>query len=147
MTHGIDTDFLVAVEIIEHPGHLGANQLLDNLLLDGHQLALAPQTLAEFIHVVTDQKRMPEPLTMAEAVARAERWWEAQEVLRVYPDGIAVADFIEWLQLHRLGRKRVLDTLLAATLKQSGVTSLITNNHGDYRVFGHFKLVGFPLSA
>ena len=59
MTHGIDTDFLVAVEIRDHPCHQQADALLQSLLDDGHDFALAPQTLAEFIHIVTDAKRMP----------------------------------------------------------------------------------------
>ena len=71
MTHGIDTDFLVAVEIREHPFHDPADALLQSLLADGHDLALAPQTLAEFIHVATDPRRMPQPLVMADAIRRA----------------------------------------------------------------------------
>ena len=52
MTHGIDTDFLVAVEIRNHPCHRQADALLERLLAEGHDFALAPQTLAEFIHVL-----------------------------------------------------------------------------------------------
>ena len=35
MTHGIDTDFLVAVEIRDHPFHRQAEALLVSLLGDG----------------------------------------------------------------------------------------------------------------
>jgi len=113
MTHGIDADFLVALEIHEHPFHVQADHLLQDLLSGGHDFAVAPQTLAEFIHIVTDPKRMPHPLTMAEAISRAEHWWQAAEVQRVFPDGECVTDFLSWLARHRLGRKRLLDTLLA----------------------------------
>ena len=74
MTHGIDTDFLVAVEIRDHPFHRQAEALLLGLLGNGYDFAVAPQTLAEFIHVVTDPKRMPHPLSISEAIARAEHW-------------------------------------------------------------------------
>lgn len=80
MTHGIDTDFLVAVEIRDHPFHRSADTLLRTLLTEGHYFALVPQTLAEFIHIVTDTKRMPQPLSMNEAIQRAEHWWMAAEV-------------------------------------------------------------------
>ena len=46
MTHGIDTDFLVAAEIRDHPFHGQADALLQALMADGHDLAVAPQTLA-----------------------------------------------------------------------------------------------------
>ncbi len=73
MIHGVDADFLVAVEVSGHVFHGEANLLLDTLLDSGHTFALAPQTLAEFIHVVTDAKRLPVPLVMTEALERAER--------------------------------------------------------------------------
>jgi predicted nucleic acid-binding protein len=145
MTHGIDTDFLVAVEIRNHPFHPQADTLLNRLLDDGHELALAPQTLAEYIHVVTDARRMPQPLSMAEAITRAEHWWQATEVVRVFPDPRSVADFLQWLRIHRLGRKRLLDTLLAAALRNAGIRRIITNNHADYRIFGCFELIGYAL--
>jgi predicted nucleic acid-binding protein len=146
MTHGIDTDFLVAVEIREHPFHRPADALLQSLLAGGHNLALAPQTLAEFIHIVTDPKRMPQPLSMVEAIGRAEHWWQAQEVMRVFPDGQAVTDFLGWLSRYQLGRKRLLDTLLAATFQQASVKKLITNNERDYKNFGCFEIVTFQPS-
>lgn len=143
MTHGIDTDFLVAVEIAEHPFHHDADALLQSLLADGHDLALAPQTLAEFIHIVTDGKRMPRPLVLAEAINRAEHWWQAAEVVRVFPDGQVVADFFTWLTRHQLGRKRLLDTMLAATFQRAGVKRVVTNNERDFKVLGAFETVPF----
>lgn len=143
MTHGIDTDFLVAVEIREHPFHREADALLQSLLTDGHDLALVHQTLAEFIHIVTDGKRMPQPLTIAEAINRAEHWWQAAEVVRVFPDGQAVMDFLVWLTRHQLGRKRLLDTMLAATFLSAGVRRIVTNNERNFKVLGCFEIANF----
>lgn len=143
MTHGIDTDFLVAVEIRDHPFHRQAEALLQSLLDSGHDLAVAPQTLAEFIHVVTDARRMPQPLSNAEAISRAEHWWQAAEVRRVFPDGQCVMDFLGWLSRYQLGRGRLLDTLLAATFQRAGVKRLVSNNAKDYTVFGCFEILTF----
>jgi predicted nucleic acid-binding protein len=143
MTHGIDTDFLVALEVVDHPFHRTADALLRDLLTAGHDFAIAPQTLAEFIHVVTDAKRMPQPLSMTDAIARAEGWWQAAEVRRVFPDGPCVGDFLGWLSRYQLGRKRLLDTLLAATYQRAGIKRLISNNERDFAVFGCFELVTF----
>ncbi len=143
MTHGIDTDFLVAAEIRDHPFHPQADSLLRSLLADGHDFALVPQTLAEFIHIVTDAKRMPQPLTMADAISRAEHWWQAAEVVRVFPEGESVTHFLAWLTRHQLGRKRLLDTLLAATFHRAGINRIISNNKSDYKVLGVFEIVTF----
>lgn len=143
MTHGIDTDFLVAAEIREHPFHRRADALLQSLLAEGHDLALAPQTLAEFIHIVTDSRRMPEPLSMAEAIGRAQHWWQAEEVLRLYPEGQTVTDFLGWLSRYQIGRKRLMDTMLAATFRRAGIKRLVTNNERDFKIFGCFEIVTF----
>ncbi len=143
MIHGIDTDFLVAVEIQDHVFHHEANALLQSLLADGHDFGVAPQILSEFIHIVTDGKRMPRPLAMTEAIARAEHWWQAAEVVRVFPEGQSVADFLTWLKRHRLGRKRLLDTMLAATLQSAGIKRMVTNNEQDFRIFGAFEILTF----
>ena len=143
MTHGIDTDFLVAIGITDHPFHKKADALLQKLLSEGHDFALAPQTLAEFIHIVTDPKRMPVPLTVTEATAKAEHWWQSEEVLRVFPNSQSVTDFVAWLRKYKLGRKRLLDTLLASTFRSAGVQKIITNNARDFRVLGQFEIVEF----
>ena len=47
--------------------------------------------------------------------------------------------FFEWQEKYRLGRKRLHDTMLAAVLHTAGVTSLLTLNPSDFRIFGCFE--------
>jgi len=138
---GIDTTFLVEAVVAGHAGHAAARATLDRMLAAGERLALAPQVLAEFVHVVTDARRFSAPLDAAAAIAHAEAWWSATEVRRVYPDDRAVRTFLDWMVRHNLGRKRILDALLAATYHTAGVQSIVTTNARDYRVFGCFEVV------
>jgi predicted nucleic acid-binding protein len=139
--HGIDTSFLVAVEVAGHPNHASARRLLDRLLGAGDSFALAPQVLAEFIHVVTDERRFARPLVVRQAHERAERWWTAREVVSAFPGEHTVPMFLAWLREHALGRKRLLDTLLAATYFTNDVPSIVTTNQRDFRVFGRFSVL------
>ncbi len=61
MTHGFDTGFLVAAEVTGHVEHQAARARLAALRAAGDRFAIAPQVLAEFVHVVTDPKRFSEP--------------------------------------------------------------------------------------
>jgi len=72
--HGIDTGFLVAAEVVEHTSHLAARARIAALVAAGDGFALAPQVLAEFIHVVTDNKRFITPLSMDAARDLAQKW-------------------------------------------------------------------------
>lgn len=72
MIHGVDTGILVAAALVELTEHASARAMLARLTANGDRLALAPQVLAEFIHVVTDSRRFVEPLTVAEAIGVAD---------------------------------------------------------------------------
>ena len=138
MTHGLDTSFLVAVEVRSHAEHAVCRARLQKLLRAGDTLSLVPQILAEFIHVVTDPKRFSDPLTLEQAIERAEIWWNAAEVIHVFPTAESTLLFLGWLEAHKLGRKRLLDTMFASTLQTGGVTSMLTLNRDDFAVFGGF---------
>jgi predicted nucleic acid-binding protein len=134
---GVDTTFLVQLELIESPGHEAAHVLLQReVFRQGGSLALAPQVLAEFIHVVTDPRRFQNPLTAEEALSKARFWWNAAEVQHVFHTTESTTLFLDWMQLHKLGRKRILDTQLAATLWAAGARQIVTSNPSEFRVFG-----------
>ena len=71
MTHGLDTSFLVALEVGSHADHAACRSRFQRLLKAGDSFALSPQVLAELIHVVTDARRFSSPLTLEQAVQRA----------------------------------------------------------------------------
>jgi hypothetical protein len=63
VTHGADTSFLLAIEIVEHAHHIEALRLLGELLARGDRVAIAPPMLTEFVHVVTDARRFQQPFS------------------------------------------------------------------------------------
>ena len=141
MIHGMDTGFLVSAEVVEHPDHVAARATLSRLLGGGDRVALAPQVLAEFIHVVTDPRRFSQPLELVGVRRIALEWWTARQVDHLFPNAEATRQFLDWLDHLQLGRKRLLDTLLAATYRQGGVRSLLTTNAEDFGVFDCFALI------
>jgi predicted nucleic acid-binding protein len=99
------------------------------------------------VHVVTDPRQFSSPLTIEQAIARAETWWNAAEVVHAFPTAESTLLFLRWLEAHQLGRKRLLDTMLASTLQADDVTSILTLNRDDFRVFGGFSFEGTARSA
>lgn len=140
MTYGVDTTFLVQLEVRSAPGHRSAQAWLQRAMGRESRLAIAAQVLTEFIHVATDGARFESPLSMSAAAERAETWWTAREVTAVHATDAAVGLFLEWIRQHRLGRKRLLDTMLGATYYAQGVTDIVTTNARDYSIFGVFEI-------
>ena len=141
MIVGIDTDFLVRLTILEHPQHEVTCELRDRHLDRGDRFALMPQVVSEFVHVVSDPRRFEKPVAMNEALRLSRNWWNAQEVEKIFPTQSSLELFLDWMTEYQLGRKRVLDTQLAATCVAAGVTHLITGNAADYRIFPELELI------
>jgi predicted nucleic acid-binding protein len=138
---GVDTSFLIGLAVRESRSHRACWGLFEKEILGRTAvMAIAPQVLAEFCHVVTDARRFERPLEMREALETCEQWWNAQECQPVAADADAIVLFLAWMREHRLGRKRLLDTLLAATYHRAGVRRLATSDWRDFASFGVFEL-------
>lgn len=141
MKIGLDTTFLVQASIREHPGHAAARDEMERRLSAGDTFVMAPQVVSELVHVVTDPRRFERPLDMAAALAHARAWWDARETERVTPTPESMDQFWEWMREHRLGRRRLLDTMLAATYHSHGVRTILSGNARDYTTFGCFEVI------
>lgn len=141
---GLDADFYIAYELDTHPKHAFARPTLDGLIDSGETIGVCAQVIAEFLHVVTDANRFTSPLSMTEAVGRARQLFSAREIALLVPDMPTMNLCLEWIDEFQLGRKRILDTMLAATLVVNGISKLATMNDKDYRVFGKFEFISPP---
>jgi predicted nucleic acid-binding protein len=147
MKIGIDTTFMIEASIGEHPGHAAARLEMERRLAAGTVFFLAPQVIAEFIHVITDPRRFEKPLAMPEALEKARGWWGAREVRHAYPTSDSLDQFHAWMRTFSRGRKRILDTMLAATYFSHQVNTILSSNARDYAVFGCFDVIIPHLSA
>jgi len=59
----------------------------------------------------------------------------------VFPTFASTKLFFEWMIQYRLGRKRLRDTMLAASYFSAGVTRIVTLNPKDFDVFGCFEII------
>ncbi len=97
--------------------------------------------VTEFLHVATDAKRFTPPLTMNEALDWIEDFMANPAVGLLEPSQESVRQMSRWMRQFNLGRKRILDTHLAAVLHTAGVRRLLTSNPADFAVFGVFETV------
>jgi predicted nucleic acid-binding protein len=139
----VDTDVLVSWAVAGADRHAAARTLLEReIARRGQRLGITAQVIYELIHVVTDRRRFSEPLTMEEALDLAEGLWIAPETERISAPPMVLARATELLRRQGLGRKRILDTALAATLENAGVGRLATWNTRDFELFDFLELVG-----
>ncbi|MDA2925086.1 PIN domain-containing protein [Acidobacteria bacterium AH-259-L09] len=142
MIVGIDTDVLVhwAMDGARH--HRVVRRFFEAEVRErSSQLGLTSQVIFEFLHVCTDARRFEHPLSMEAALHVVRELWDGPEVVRILPAPIVVHRTVELLEQLRLGRKRILDTALAATLEAAGVACLATFNREDFQVFPFLEVI------
>ena len=118
MKHGLDTSFLVAVEVGGHKDHHVARAVAESLRRKGDRFVIAPHVLAEFMHVVTDPRRFSSPLTMDQALRRAEAWWNSNDVDWALPDERAVTWFLKAMREERLRAQAIAGHLTGGNLSE-----------------------------
>jgi len=136
----LDTNILIAHAIPDHPCHGAVRARIEQFVSAGHELALTSGILSEFIHVVTDSRRFEIPLSIGEALGWAEFWSDAEEAVLLTTDISAHRQWLRWLEEYQLGRKRLLDTLIAATWQAAGVREIFTLNPRDFEIFCVFTI-------
>jgi predicted nucleic acid-binding protein len=143
MKIAVDTDVLVNAHVPGMERHDQAREGLSRCLeAKDVTLVLTPLALHEFVHIVTDARRFDPPVTMSEAIAVARDYLGRSNVECLAVNEAAVLAALDLLDHHRLGRKRIADTLIAATLLQHGVHRLFTFNRSDFTLFEGLHVLG-----
>lgn len=142
MRRALDTNVLVMAHIAAMPHHEQVRRYLsEQLALLETTFVVTPLILHEFVHVITDPRRFTPAVAMHEATAIARLYLDSSNIECVGVDRHAMSLATALLDKHRLGRKRIADTLVAASLLQNNVSEIVTCNGSDFAVFNAFTLI------
>jgi predicted nucleic acid-binding protein len=138
---GLDCNILVQLALADHPANAATAAVVQAEAQSGSRLIFPPLVVNEFLHVITDARRFNPPLTMIEALDWVEGFLTNPAAGLLEPPSESLRQTLRWMRQFNLGRKRILDTHLAAMLHTAGVRRLLTSNPGDFTVFGVFEIV------
>jgi predicted nucleic acid-binding protein len=138
----VDADLLVRWAMAGAPRHAQVRALLERDLRDGEgRLGLTPQVLLEAHGMVTDPLRFESAMPLATAESLVRWLWDGREVARLLPDAATLHRALELLHVLGLGRERLPQAFLAATLEGAGVRRLATLRPHLYAGFAALSLV------
>ena len=142
MRYGLDTNVLIYAHLPVFGESEEVRGYLQRGLADDRcRFSLTAIVLHEFVHVVTDARRFDPPVVMAEALEIARSYLNRTNVECLPVDERSVRSALDLLDAHRLGRRRIADTLLASTLLTHGVTTIVTCNPADFARFDGLAVV------
>jgi predicted nucleic acid-binding protein len=138
---GLDCNILIQLAFDDHPAHKKTLLAVRAETQQSAKLICSASVITEFLHVVTDTRRFSPALTMPEVLEWTERLLLNPKIQVVTSSSVSLRQTLDWMRQFNLGRKRILDTHLAAILHTSGVRRLLTSNVADFAVFGVLELI------
>ena len=138
---GLDCNILVQLAFADHAANAKTVAAVQTETQKGEKLVFPSLVVAEFLHVATDARRFDPPLTMSETLDWIEEFLKNPTIGLLEPDQASMDQMLRWMRQFNLGRKRILDTQLAAILPTNGVRRLLTSNPTDFAVFGVLETV------
>src|ERR1017187_2303776 len=138
---GLDCNVLVQLALADHPANSATVAAVQAETQHAGSLVFPPLVVTEFLHVVTDDRRFAPPLTMIEAMDWIEEFLANPSVSLLQPTQESLRQTLRWMREFKLGRKRILDTHLAAVLHTAGARRLLTSNPADSSVFGVLETI------
>lgn len=136
----LDTNVLVHAAFRRSPWHGPAAGLVDVGLRRRGLFCVAPQVLVEFASVVTRPGFVSAPLSPAEAARMARVLYRSRKLRKIYPSRGTVSRTIQ--EGRTLGAAGTVwyDLFLAVTMRDAGVSVVVTENVRDFRRFPWVKV-------
>jgi predicted nucleic acid-binding protein len=138
---GLDCNILVQLAFADHAANAKTLAAVQAETVQGRKLVIPSLVLTEFLHVATDPRRFAPPLTMNDAIEWVHELLANPVVVLLEPTSTSMDQTLRWMKQFGLGRKRILDTHLAAILHTNGVRRLLTMNSSDFSLFGVLETV------
>ena len=142
MIYTLDTNVLVYAADASFPLHSDARAIRDRAVAEQHNVRLCYSVLLEFFAVVTDSRRVGNPLTPTEAWREVGSYLNVFDVL--YPDERTFAALEELIHRYRIRRQAIFDALVVAMMIQHGVIGVYTANLKDFERFNEVEVLPWP---
>ena len=133
MIYTLDTNVLVYAADKSFPLHSAARDVRDRAVAEQRKARLCYSVLLEFFAVVTDSRRVGNPLPPAEAWREVVAYLKAFEVL--YPDEHTLVELGKLGVQYQIRRQTIFDALIVSMMIQYGVQGIYTDNRKDFARF------------
>jgi predicted nucleic acid-binding protein len=144
--YAIDANILVYAYNLDSPLNPRASAFLEEDILTGNIKACLPyQSLYEFYAIITDPRRVEQPVELKEAREVIGAYIRARNVPKIYPRKSNLKNTFELLSKYNITKQEIFDVVFVATLLDNGVDGIITRNTKHFERFEFLKVLN-PLS-
>ena len=129
-----DLNLLLYAEIAAFPQHDAARRWWESVMNGERQVGIAPVCIFGFLRIATNRRVLTEPMPVAAAIGRVERWLERPNVVLLVPGTRHLETAFRLLRSLGTGGNLTTDVQIAAYAVDHG--GEVFSNDGD---FGRFE--------
>lgn len=129
----VDTNVLIysTFEDYDNDKHIKCLKAIDDHAAAGKFLCISPQILREFFAVSTNKKIFKKPLTCKQAAKKIKEFMDVFTM--IYETEDTMHSLLALLEKHPIIRQKIHDMNIIATMKDNGVSHLMTFNRDDFK--------------
>ncbi|MCS7197681.1 MAG: type II toxin-antitoxin system VapC family toxin [Candidatus Bipolaricaulota bacterium] len=134
----LDSNILVYAADRDAPYHREAKEFRDKAVQGQISACISPTILTEFYAIVTDSRRVRNPLSPGEALREVEAYSKALKV--IYPSSAAIEKLKELIGKYKVKRQQIFDLFIVATMLEHNVDTIYTMNKKDFSQFSEIQV-------
>ncbi|MFQ5740783.1 MAG: type II toxin-antitoxin system VapC family toxin [Acidobacteriota bacterium] len=134
----LDTNILVYAADQESLFHQETRSFRDEAVHGRVSACVSPTVLKEFYAIVTDSKRVRNPLSPANALQEVQAYRQALKV--IYPSSAAMDRLKELIDRYPVKGQEIFDVFLVATMLEHGVGTIYTANVRHFEKFKEIRV-------
>ncbi len=137
----LDTNILVYAADVNSPYQEGAKALRNKGLRGELSLCIAPQIIVEFYAIITDSKRVNNPLDPKKAKREIEKYVNSNNIKKIFSSPRVIDIMMDLLEKHPVSKQKIHDLHLVATMLTNGITRLYTFNSKDFEPYHEIEVL------
>ncbi len=137
----LDSNILVYAADRTSPYYKVSRTLRDKGIKGEVFLCLCPQVLLEFFAIVTDPKRVENPIIPQEAIKEVEKYLIASNILKIYSGQDGFQKLVELVKKYKVQKQEIFDCQLVSIMLINGITKIYTFNSRDFFKFKEIRVL------
>jgi predicted nucleic acid-binding protein len=141
----IDTNILIYANNKDSQFHVVCKSIVEKSINGDIKAAIAVQNLVELYAVITDKRRVENPLSPVKA-KKLIGFYKNSNIRIIAPTPQTVETIAGLIEKHSPKAQSIFDYLLVATMLDNGVHAIYTANSDHFKYFDSITVIN-PLSA
>ena len=137
----LDSNVLVYAADKNSPFYKASKNLRNKGIKGEISLCICPQVLTEFFAIVTDLKRVQNPISSKEAIKEIEKYLLVSNILTIYPNQESFQKLIELVKKYKIKRQKIFDLQIIAAMLSNGIDKIYTFNTAHFSKIKEIKVL------